>query len=115
MKYFLQAHVLQSLHAAPNLPCFPANVCEFPLCVEPPELGNNPPPWEAKGLKPHAGCSIGLRPPECHPSEELGQLTRLLILGRKIKLAWCLWMDRNEYILLGAWREGEKIPKMLIT
>lgn len=44
--------MLQGVHAAPNLPRFPANVCEFPLCVEPPELENNPPAWEAKGQEP---------------------------------------------------------------
>lgn len=60
-------------------------------------------------------CSIGLRPSACQPSKELGQPTRLPVLGRRMKNAWCLWMYGKEYILLGAWREGGKSPKTLIS
>lgn len=85
MKCFLQPHVLQLVHAAPGLPCLPANVCEFPLCVEPLELENNPPnPGKPRDESLVLRCSIGLRPSVCQPSEELGQLTGLhKFWGRK--------------------------------
>lgn len=109
MKCFLQAHGLQHVHVALNLPCFPANVCEFPLCVEPLELENNPPPcWEAKGPEPHAALLNRTPSLRASPQRGTGAAHKAeQVLGKKMKHAWCLWMYRKEYILLGAWREGK--------
>lgn len=108
--------IRQEMFSPGSCAAAPSRCSEFALfsckCLRVPTLcgatraGKQPPTLGSQGTK--ASCCVAQSDsvPQCHP-----QLTRLPLLGKEMKNAWCLWMYRKEYILLRAWREGENDPQ----